>query len=374
MPIPGVTLTVVDEPVVAGAPTDTSTAFLLTTDADAPATPTRIETVDQARDILADADTARLHTETILRESQTGTGAADVIVLQVGGGVGGLQAALDLLGPSYGPGQVVVPESITAADHAVIAEWAFSSNRVALLNGPTAATTAQLQTLAQATIDTGDGRNASLWADTAIVPGTANTTHQVPWAVVQAGIIARNDIGTPTNPEGNPGQPAAGDNGIAQWATGLLAERDDTDTSILNAGQVNVARAQYGGAPRAYGYRTLADLDVLGYWWDLSGARVVMDVRAHSLAASERIVFGQIDAGGHLQAKWHGLLAARCLELLRIGALFGDETTAFRVETGPALNPVSDLQDGVLRAEVRLKTSPFAEDVQLTIVRQPLTA
>jgi len=366
--VPGVNVAVVEEPALGpGAPTDTSTTFLLTADANGPATATRITSPDQARADFPTATTLHAEVDAIQREGRSETGVPLVQAIKLDTAVGGLQTTLDKIPATLGPGQVVAPAVVASADIITVGEWAWTSNRVFIANAAADATDAQLSTLAAAVIASGNGRNVALFADAAIIPGIGASTRQVPWSLVQAGIIARNDLRT-----GNPALAAAGDNGIAVYALGLLAERNDVSMTTLNAAKVNVARAPFGGAPRGYGYRTLADLAVLPQWWDLGGSRVVMDVRSNSASSSERILFAPFDSGGQTLAKWNGLLSDRCLELLRVGALFGNPVDAFTVDTGVALNPTASLAAGRGRATIRLKTAPFAESLDVSIVRQKI--
>jgi hypothetical protein len=370
MPIPGVTVDVVDEPIVSGGiPTATDRAFLLTADVNAPATPTLVTNPAQALSTWPTATTMLAELDALLRESNGRAGLTQVQVVKIPTGTGALAATLALLPADMGPGQIVAPSVVLAADQALIAQHAWTTNRIYLANGPANATDSALATLAAALIDTGYGRNTGLFADYAVIPGTGASTRTVPWAVIEAGLIARNDLTT-----GNPNLAAAGVQGIAQYALGLSAERSDAAMATLRTAQVNVARRIASGAPRAYGYRTLADLDLLPHWWDLSGSRTVMDVRAHSAADSEAIAFGQLDPDNLLLDKWNGVVSKRCLELRRDGALFGTPDAAFKVDTGPLINPLSELQAGRAHLSVRLKTSPFAEALGITIARQPITA
>jgi hypothetical protein len=366
--VPGIEATIVDEPNVGpGAPTATDTLFLISADTAAPAVPTEISNATQMRVDYPTGTTLWAEVDAFLNESATPAGGSRVIAVQLVSGLSGLADTLALLPASLGPGQVVAPTIVAASDHADIAEWALATNRTFLANGPSAATDAALITIASTIQASGFGRCAGLFADTAIIPGVGASTRQVPWAVVAAGIIARNDILT-----GNPNLAPAGNRGIAVYALGILDERTDAEMTTLNAAAVNVARAPVGGAPRTFGFKSLADPDTLPQWVQLTGYRVVMDILANSAAASGSILFDQLDAKGLTLAKWHGLLATRCLELLRVGALFGNELTAFTVDTGPGLNSPAQIALGRAQAGIKLKTSPYAEQLDIAITKQPI--
>lgn len=369
--IPGVNVEVADEPTLGpGAPTNTDTTFLISTDTDAPVDPEEITSPAQAREAYVDAPNLHAAVDSILNEATTQFGGSKVIAVKLGAGEDALTDMLAKLPKTLGPGQIVAPAIQASADIIAVSEFALDTKRVYLANGPAGASDAALATLADTIIDSGKGRNTALFKDTAIIPGFGGGgTRTVPWSVVEAGLIARNDLLT-----GNPNLAAAGDQGICVYALGIDDQASDAEMTTLNGAQVNVARAPANGAPRAYGYRTLADLDILPQWFDLGGSRTVMDLLAHSASSSERIMFGQIDSTGGLLAKWNGLLATRCLQLLKLGALYGNALTAFKVDTGPVLNPVSQQAEGRLRAALKLKTSPYAEALDITIIRQPITA
>lgn len=366
--IPGVEVVVVDEPALGpGAPTDTSTAFLITSDANAPATPTLLTSPTQTRTDFPTATTMWGETDVIFKEGLTQFGAPKIYAQKLLSGTTGLQDTLDLLVKELGPGQVVAPPVVTADDIAIVAQWAFDTNRVYFANGPTGASDSALITIADAVADSGYGRNTALFADDAIIPGIGVATRTVPWSCVAAGLVARNDLNT-----GNPGLAAAGDQGICVYTLGVSAERSNAAMTSLNSHQINVARAPYSGPIRTYGWRTLANLTNQPHWWDMSGARVVMDIRANALAVSEHVLFAQIDGNGELISRWNGLLTKRLLELCRVNALFGPPNTAFTVDTGPNFNPIETIAQGILRAGIKVKTSPFAEQIDISLTRLPL--
>lgn len=367
MPLIGVDVAVEDEAVIARLPTATDTIFLLTADANAPANPTL---VDSAARVRADFPTA---TDTIAEtDTLFGEGAGRVYVVKIADAVN-LTTTLDKLPAELGPGQVVAPAVITATDIRELADWAFATNRVYLANGPDTATDAQLVTLATAVISGSDGRYAGLWADVAEIPGAGGNTREVPASLVVAGMIARNDL-QPGG--GNPNLAVAGVNVLPQYAIGVTAERSDAARDTLTAAQVNTFKT-VAGQLRNYGYRTLADLGELPQWWDLGGSRTVMDVRAHIRSASEDAVFAQIDGDANAENRVNGLASARCLELVRLRALFnrdanGEPIAPFTVDTSRAVNPVSQVAQGRVKARVGLRTSPYVEHLDVTIVKHKL--
>lgn len=362
----GTEITVVDELPAVAAPTATDHLFLIHTAADT------VVTVRSA----ADARTAFAgETELVaLTDAFFGEGGARLTAVPLAAGGDGsaqLLAALALVPADLGPGQVIAPEITVAAQMAALADWAYATNRIYIPDGPAGSTDAALTTLAAALAGSGGARFTAPEADRLVIPGLASgTTRTVPASVVKAALIARNDIAT-----GNPNLAAAGlTNARCRYVLGIVNERGQTARDDLAEAGVNAFRTLYGQAIVPYGYRTVAGAS-LPLWWDLSGSRTVMAVRAREAAVAERVQFGQIDAEGGFLAAYQTSLAAELKELQRLGALFGTGTVpGYRVEAGFAVNPRADLAAGRVRARIRLKTSPFAEHLDIAITRRPITA
>jgi phage tail sheath protein FI len=124
-----------------------------------------------------------------------------------------------------------------------------------------------------------------------------------------------------------------------------------------------------------YGFRTLVKLTVIPYWWDFSGSRTIMALRARVASLDEQFVFAQLDGKGQTIARYEAAIKGICKELYDLGALYGNTPAdAYSVDTGPAVNTTAQLQAGNLSAQIRVKVSPFAEHVITNISRRPLTA
>jgi hypothetical protein len=280
------------------------------------------------------------------------------------------QAALDRLTPDLGPGQVAMPGHTTDPRHLMLVNHAFARQRHALLDLPNTATTATVIASAQAA-DAAPNK-AARWASAywpwAIIPGlTPFSTRVAPWSAVQAARCAQVDAA------GNPNQPAAGVQfGAAQWATGLSVNTlslDDTTRGSLNDNGVNVVMP-INGTPTTWGNRTLRLFSEDPLWLQASGSRLAMTIAARGGAIIQRYAQKQIDGKrvdqGHLQSEVGAMLG----ELFDLGALFGGTPDqAYSVDTGPDVNPLSNIQLGKLKASVAFRASPGADQVTLEIVR-----
>lgn len=362
MPTPGVDTYIIDQPISARQAAETDTLYLLSSQTGAPATPTEF--------LKGNSGVAALDTQ-LRAYFEAGGGRA--VVQGYSGANPALADALALL--PAGPGQVVAPEAVASADIITIAGAAWSANKVYLANGAASSTDSAITTLAQAVIaGATDGfRGTGMWVDTGRhSPITGNTPDNVPYTLTVAGLIAAQDRQT-----GNPNMVPGGVNGYGPGSfLGVVDARTGARRTTLSAAgiQVNCAAAADRGTTN-YGFRTLANLTAMPHWWDFSGSRTVMALRARLAAVDEQFMFAQIDGQGQTIARYGSECKRVCAELYQAGALFGvSQGDAFQVDVGPAINPVAQLQAGVLTAQVRAKVSPFAEHIVTNISRRPLTA
>lgn len=364
----GVGLSVADEPEVAAAPTATDTAFLIASlsDVGSPSGLTELGSLAQARDTFPDEPELQAITDAFFN-----VGGARMFLssLETTGAT-----AAELFQPAHGPGQLIAPEIVAATDQEPLKDWAWDTNRVYIANAADGATQANLETQAEALIDNESGRFSMLEADTVLIPGLApGTTREVSASVVKAALMARSDIAT-----GNPNLAAAGNHtpnaaGQADYAVGIKTERSATEQKALAQAQVNCFRT-VNNRVRSYGYWTLADLDALPQWWDMSGSRTVMTIRAREEAVAEEFMFGQVAADGLFLDRYQGALSGVCADLQRRGAIFGTvQNPGYAVNVSAAINPPSQVAQGKVTATIIVRTSPFAAELKITITRRAIT-
>jgi hypothetical protein len=359
----GIEIEVVDELAPVAAPTATDTCFVLHTEATELVTVIGKAAGREAFDGMS--------VLTALSDAFFEEGGGRLIAAPYNGGSGdSLEDDLDQFGPELGPGQIVVPEVVTGIEMGAIASWAYAANRLYIADGPEDATDSELEALA-ATLRTSEGaRFAEMEADTLTIPGlAAGSTREVPASIVKAAIMARNDIAT-----GNPNLAAAGIDSRCAYVLGVVAERTEAERNTLADSGINCFRT-YVGAIMPYGYRTVADPDDLPVWWDVSGSRTVMAVRAREAGVAEAHTFRQIDGSGAFLASYEASLARELKELQTLGALFATSATdpGYRVSAGWDVNPREDVAQGIVRARITMRTSPFAEHLTVSIIRRPIT-
>jgi hypothetical protein len=276
--------------------------------------------------------------------------------------------ALAKLTADYGPGQVAVPGKTSDAVHIGLLEHAEAENRVALIDLQDASSASTLAADVNAVRTTTGARFAAAFAPHAVVPGiAAGTTRTVPYSAVEAGLIARLDGLTD-----NPNQAAAGENGRARYAFALSQPAwTDEDRELLNDAGVNVARA-IRGEVRTYGYRTIINPVTDPRWVEFSGSREVMSILSRASTIGERYEFKQIDGRGHTVSDFQGELLGICADDYAKDALFGATAEeAYAVDV--SMNDAETAAARRLIATFLLRTSPFAERVEIQLVKRLTT-
>lgn len=365
----GVDLEVTDDPQPSAAPTATDTMFLIhpLVDAGSPDGLTKIESAGQARESFPLEPSLLAITDAFFNIGGARIYLSSLETTAI--------AAASAFQPSHGPGQLVVPTVIASADLEPVKDWCWETNRIGIFNGADGASAATLATLSDALIDASSARFSSIEADTILIPGTApGTTREVRASVIAAALMARSDIAT-----GNPNLAAAGNHtpgaaGQVDYAVGIKGERPATQQQTLAEAQVNCFRT-VNNRVRKYGDWTLADLDFLPHWWDLSGSRTTMAIRAREQAVAEEMMFSQVDAQGGFLDRYYGALSGELAALQRLGAIYGTaQSPGYSVNVSAAVNPLSQVKLGVVKADIVFRVSPPAVDLKITITRRAIDA
>nr|MDQ2727575.1 hypothetical protein [Actinomycetota bacterium] len=302
-------------------------------------------------------------------------------------------AALAAFSPDYGPGQVAAPGRTTVAAYNALIAHATDNDRTYCLDpadSPSAATlVGQAQAVQTATpIQPGqpDPGRGGIFAPWVLIPGLATGTaipaplRVVPPSALAMALMARSDTAS-----GNPNAPAAGNNGggtgsgVSTYAVGLTQPAwSDADRALLDGAGVNVVR-NLGPAPKnqvqLYGFNTLSTDPA---WSQLNWQRLRMAIQDQAtLIAAADTEFAQIDGQGHLFAKFNGDLSAMLQRYWALGALYSTDSppsagSSFVVDTGPAVNPLSQIAQGIATAAISAHMSPFAKFSQIFFVKVPL--
>lgn len=275
------------------------------------------------------------------------------------------QTALDKFTKDMGPGQVSAPGQTSTTRHSSLVSHAYANNRVALLDltdsAVVATLTGNIPTYSTST------RFSAAFAPWLIIPGISGSVNRtIPPSPLIAGLIAKND--------GTIGSDAAsaGKNGISNYAIDLSQINwTDADRSTLNLAGVNLVRRMFGSI-RNYGWRSLANPTTDPNWIDFGNARLFMDLVAELNMVGENFMFSNIDGqNGTTINQFHDALAGVLLDHYNQGDLFGDTPDqSFAVDTGPGVNTLQTIANLELHAVVQVRMTPFAEWVQIQIVKR----
>jgi hypothetical protein len=271
--------------------------------------------------------------------------------------------AINMFSIDLGPGQVVAPGRTTTNGHDQIVDHAEAFGRVALID---LIDTATVATLAG---NISRSRFAAAFAPWVQIPGlVANTVRTVPPSALIAGLLSRND------PALGAGHAAAGRFGIANYCVGLSqAAWSDSSRESLNMDGIDVIRNMYGSVTN-YGWRSTVDPIADPDWISFGYGRLYMKLFAELNVVGQNYMFEEIDGQqGRTISGFHDSLAGTLMRHYNAGELFGDTPDqAFAVDTGPSVNTLATIAALELRAICYVKMSPFAERVEIMIVKRSI--
>jgi len=347
------------------AATDTGVLFFVYAGAAGPATPTVCRSA-------ADAVAASVPTATAAWVGDAiAQGATSVIVLRATAEDAGevteaeWDAALAVLTPSYGPGQVAIPGvSSSAAYSALLTHAAANPARVVLLDVASGAAAAAIETAVAAVAADAGAERAAVIAPWVVFPQVGGGTRSTPGSVVAAGLAARSDAATGSAnnaPIFDQGRNA----GRIIGATGLVTSFTDDDVDDLYDAGVNVFRL-WNGVHTLTGWRA-ASPDLR--WKPFGVGRLTMQLSAGVDAVMSQYLGRPIDGKGYLFAEIEGALTGYLQPLHDLGALYGaTPAEAFGVVCDFTNNSPASIAAGVVNAAVAIKASSAAEQIVINVI------
>ena len=275
------------------------------------------------------------------------------------------QAALDSFGKGLGPGQVSSPGRTTATAYAQLVAHADAKQRVAILDAPNTPTVATLLS----TFATVTDRFSAVFAPWMVIPGVVvNTTRTVPPSPFIAGLCCKNDHTY------GPNEASAGNNGQSVFALDLSQpDWNDTDRGTLNSNGINVIRRMFGGI-RNYGWRSQANPNTDKNWLSFGNGRLFTGIAAELDSIAENYMFTEIDGqDGETITSFGQALSTVLEQHWQAGELFGTRAQAYAVDVGHTVNTLQTIANLELHAVCYVLMSPFAEWVQIQIVKNKIS-
>lgn len=167
---------------------------------------------------------------------------------------------------------------------------------------------------------------------------------------------------------GNPlASPISARLGTARYITGVLTDVTDTDWKTANAAGLSVVRS-INGQVRQFGWRSVA---APGGVLTMQGANyrdLICRVRVGCQQIADDTAGEIVDGTGVSLAMYGSRLTAFMESLAAAGALYAkDGKPGYVVDVGPGVNPVQQIANGLIKAQVSFLAAGTMEFFQLTI-------
>lgn len=285
-------------------------------------------------------------------------------------------SALDALGSDLGAGAVSIPgyaSALTVEDvHQEILNHCYANHRMAILSMPSSYTAAQAETHGEAVGGFDHAEYGALywpWVTMNLEDGTALSVSPEGYVAAKRS-VAFNRVG--------PWSAYAGLVSEAQFITGLTEAVSKTVGDSLDESRVNALRI-LNNSVRIYGFRSLSsDEDNFRF---LNSREMLNYIVVQAEAELEDLVFSPIDGRNALFTQVKGRLIG-LLEPIRIaGGLYeAFDATGKRIDYGysvvvnDAINPVSQLAGGLVKAKVGIRVSSVGDQIQVDVTKSNLTA
>lgn len=285
-------------------------------------------------------------------------------------------AALDDFGYDLGAGAVSMPGFVTSGNitniHTAILDHCYANHRIAVLSTPSDFTATEAADHAESLGSESYSEYGGLfwpWVNATKDDGTAIVISPEGFVAAKRS-IAHNRTGS--------WAAYAGVVTESRWLTGLSDTVTKTISNTLDESRVNTLRI-INGRVRVYGARSLSS-DEDNYRF-LNAREMLNFIVVQSEAVLEDLVFSPIDGRSALFTRVKGRLVAM-LEPIRIaGGLYeAFDGTGRRIDYGysvvvnDAINPLSQLAGGLVKAKVGVRISSIGDQIQVDVTKSNLTA
>jgi hypothetical protein len=287
--------------------------------------------------------------------------------------------ALELFGEEYGAGAVAIPGLAdgTGDDTAVwqpIINHCAANNRIALLSfaSGTSDTSAASQSTSFGSADNVNHEYAAFFYPWVKIPSGFGVALTIPPEAYVAAIRskAQNSVGT--------WKPYAGSFSEGGFVNGTATALSTTKGNVLDDARVNAIRV-INNTVRIYGARSHSTNTA--QWRFITHRETVNYVVDRCNQALEPLVFSTIDGRrgifGNITSAIQGVM-----EPIRIaGGLFeGFDANGkqldygYTVKVDDSINPLSQLESGLIKAQVGLRVSTVGDKITVTVTKSNLTA
>lgn len=279
--------------------------------------------------------------------------------------------ALNAFVKTLGPGAVCMPGKTGSTVWTALMSHAKTNNRVAILgfekDDEPADAIAEAEALAES-----DGAESSAW----FYPWVKMTRNSLTVSAPCEGYVAAKRA--KTHNELGSWNAYAGIRTTADFLVGTYRTITASEADTLNEGYVNPIKVVSGDV-RIYGARS-ASSDVENYRF-VTAKEVVNDVVSKAESGLERLVFNVIDGRGTLFGEVAATLIGILAPIAQSGGLYplyADNgrllDPGYKVTVNEALNPVTQLATGTVKARVGMRVSSIGDTIEVEISKSNLTA
>jgi hypothetical protein len=304
-----------------------------------------------------------------------------------------LIAGLEAFNDALGAGAVAIPDGETATrlasggpvtDYdgtgkagqdvsAALIAHANANNRIAILHCGAADTPANAIAKSEELKTEEHGEHAALYYPWVSVPtGNAGVFSLIPpdGYVAAKRALAHNQSGAQV--------PAAGLISSSRFVSGTAADVNKTAGDALDAQNINAIRVIQNSV-RVYGARSLS-LDTENFRY-ITTQEIINHIVVEAQRSLEDLVFGVIDGRDTIFSAITSRLIAILAPLREQGAIFqAFDANGKKIDNGytvrcdSALNPVSQLAGGTVKAKIGVRTSSVGDKIEVDIIKSNLTS
>jgi hypothetical protein len=284
--------------------------------------------------------------------------------------------ALDAFDSDLGAGAVSMPGMVTSGNaetiHGDILDHCYVNHRIAILSTPSDYTATEAGNHAEALAAADHPEYGALywpWVEMNLETGTALTISPEGFVAAKRSVAFNR---------GGAWAAYAGAVSESNFISGLASSVGKTVGDALDEQRCNALRI-INGAVRVYGFRSLSgDEDNFRF---LNAREMLNYVVVQAQAELEDLVFSPIDGRSALFTQVKGRLTS-LLEPIRLaGGLYElFDATGKRIDYGysvvvnDAINPLSQLAGGLVKAKVGIRVSAIGDQIQVDVTKSNLTA
>lgn len=281
-----------------------------------------------------------------------------------------------LMDSDYGAGAVAAPGFTGTSTWEAMRDHAASKNRIALCAFGSADSEATVKTAASAYYGDAEGKRMAFYYPFVKVtdPADSGLTINISPEGYAAGARARAIAEV-----GGPWRAGAGLISVASgYVQGVVTDLDKSAGDLLDEARINAIRI-VGGDVRVYGARSVSNDE--DNWRYITFQDTVNHVTVEAERRLEDFVFSTIDSRGGLFNRIEAALTGLLDPIRRAGGFFeafdanGERVDpGYSVSVSDEINPIAQLAQGKVNAEVGIRVSSVGDQIKVTITKANLTA